>query len=147
MPSPPPPPNLLAPISSPLSLLPFLAAPWWLSPRLVGLVTIVQGVSDPEIPGEVPGKDTVLQVLGILKWFGLAGCVASFFIGGAVWGLSQANGVSTLASQGRRYAVGGAAGAVVIGIGPTLVDRLSQVSMVVPGVLLDLFPLLLGARP
>ena len=112
--------------------------------QLVPLVATVLDTIDPAIPDDIPGEQTVVDVLGALKWFGLAGCVASFFIGGAVWGVSYVNGTSpALTGRGRRFAAGGAAGALIIGVGPTVVDRLTTISTVaphhlVPGVLTGL---------
>ena len=82
-------------------------------------------IPDPAPSNDFPGGDIALQALGWLKWLGLAGSLAAFFIGGAVWGLSQAGGNSYAAGKGRSYALGGAAGAIVVGLGSTLVNELS----------------------
>jgi hypothetical protein len=66
-------------------------------------------------------------MLGWLKWLALAGSLASFFIGGAVWGLAQQGGNSFAASRGRAYALGGAAGAIVTGLAATVVNELAGV--------------------
>ena len=82
-------------------------------------------IPNPTPTNDFPGGELALQALGWLKWLGLAGSLAAFFIGGAVWGLSQAGGNSFAASRGRNYALGGAAGAIVVGLGSTLVNELS----------------------
>ena len=89
---------------------------------LVGLLT---QIVDPAPSDDFPGADMANEVLGWLKWFGLAGSLASFFIGGAVWGLSQQGGNTVAASKGRTYALGGAIGAIVVGLGATFVNQLA----------------------
>ena len=82
-------------------------------------------IADPAPDASFPGNELATSVLGWLKWIGLAGCLASLFIGGAVWGLSQVGGNSMQAGRGRSYALGGAAGSIVIGLGAQIVNQLS----------------------
>ncbi len=89
---------------------------------------ILAQIADPAADPSFPGNELAVSILGWLKWIGLAGCLASLFIGGAVWGLSQQGGNTVSASRGRVYALGGAAGAVVIGLGATIVNQLSGLS-------------------
>ena len=72
-----------------------------------------------------PGADLAQNVLNWLMWLGLAGSLASLFIGGAVWGLSQVSGNALAGGRGRVFALGGAAGAIVTGLAPTIVNQLS----------------------
>lgn len=72
-----------------------------------------------------PGADLAQDVLNWLMWLGLAGSLASLLIGGAVWGLSQVTGNSMQGGRGRVFALGGAAGAIVTGLAPTIVNELS----------------------
>lgn len=72
-----------------------------------------------------PGSDLAQDVLNWLMWLGLAGSLASLLIGGAVWGLSQVTGNSMQGGRGRVFALGGAAGAIVTGLAPTIVNELS----------------------
>ncbi len=72
-----------------------------------------------------PGSDLAQDVLNWLMWLGLAGSLASLLIGGAVWGLSQVSGNTIQGSRGRSFALGGAAGAIVTGLAPTIVNQLS----------------------
>ena len=65
------------------------------------------------------------DVLNWLMWLALAGSLASFFIGGAVWGLSHMAGSTLSGGRGRVFALGGAAGAIVTGLAPTIVNQLS----------------------
>lgn len=72
-----------------------------------------------------PGADLAQNVLNWLMWLALAGSLASLFIGGAVWGLSQLSGNTVAGGRGRVFALGGAAGAIVTGLAPTIVNQLS----------------------
>ena len=72
-----------------------------------------------------PGADLAQNVLNWLMWLGLAGSLASLCIGGAVWGLSQVSGNTLAGGRGRVFALGGAAGAIVTGLAPTIVNQLS----------------------
>ena len=72
-----------------------------------------------------PGADLAQDVLNWLMWLGLAGSLASLLVGGAVWGLSQVTGNSIQGGRGRVFAIGGAAGAIVTGLAPTIVNELS----------------------
>ncbi len=72
-----------------------------------------------------PGADLAQDVLNWLMWLELAGSLASLFVGGAVWGLSQVTGNSIQGGRGRVFALGGAAGAIVTGLAPTIVNELS----------------------
>ena len=74
-----------------------------------------------------PGADLAQNVLDWLMWLGLAGSLASLLIGGAVWGLSQVTGNSIQGGRGRVFALGGAAGAIVTGLAPTIVNELSGI--------------------
>ena len=72
-----------------------------------------------------PGSELAQDVLNWLMWLGLAGSLASLSIGGAVWGLSQVSGNTIQGGRGRVFALGGAAGAIVTGLAPTIVNQLS----------------------
>ena len=75
----------------------------------------------------LPGAVFWQQVLGWLAWAGLAGSLASLLIGGGVWGLSHANGNALGASKGKLFALGGMAGAILVGLSPTIVNTLSGI--------------------
>lgn len=93
---------------------------------IVATGTVLAQIADPGVRTDFAGYEKANALLGYLKWFGLAGSLASFFIGGAVWGLSQQSGNSMAASRGRNYALGGAAGAVIVGLAVTVVNQLSS---------------------
>jgi len=76
----------------------------------------------------LPGAAFWQQILGWLAWAGLAGSLASLLIGGAVWGLSHAGGQSVGASKGKALALGGMAGAILVGLAATIVNTLSGIA-------------------
>ncbi len=92
----------------------------------VAVMLVLRQIEDvtPSTEG-LPGAELWTQILGWLAWAGLAGSLASLFIGGAVWGLSHAAGNSMQSSKGKAFALGGAAGAIVTGLAPTIVNELS----------------------
>ncbi len=77
---------------------------------------------------DLPGADFWQQVLGWLAWGGLAGSLASLLIGGAVWGLGHASGHSMGASRGKSFALGGMAGATLVGLAATIVNTLAGIA-------------------
>ncbi len=91
----------------------------------LGVPRFALQIAVPAPDATFPGNELATSVLGWLKWIGLAGCLASLFIGGAVWGLSQVGGNSLQAGRGRSFALGGAAGSIVIGLGAQIVNQLS----------------------
>ncbi len=89
---------------------------------------LANAIADPSPSDDFPGADVVTAMLGWLKWLGLSGSLAALLIGGAVWGLSHQGGNTVAASKGRQYALGGATGAIVVGLGSTIVNTLSGLS-------------------
>ena len=96
---------------------------------LVSVMTSVLAQIDvtPSNDG-LPGADFWQQALGWLAWGGLAGSLASLLIGGAVWGLGHASGHSMGASKGKLFALGGMAGAILVGLAATIVNTLSGIA-------------------
>ena len=88
----------------------------------VAIVGVIGQITDPAPTTDFPGSDLVTTWLGNLKFLGLAGSLASLFIGGAVWGLSNVGGNSVGSSVGRRFALGGAVGAIIVGMGAEIVN-------------------------
>ena len=76
----------------------------------------------------LPGAAFWQKVLGWLAWGGLAGSLASMLIGGAVWGLSYAGGQAHGVSRGKTFALGGMAGAILVGLAATIVNTLSGIA-------------------
>ena len=88
-----------------------------------GVLAMVDATPDNGFPGAALVQD----VLNWLMWLGLAGSLASLLVGGAVWGLSQVSGNSMHGGRGRVFALGGAAGAIVTGLAPTIVNQLAGI--------------------
>lgn len=94
-------------------------------PRFTGWLGGLLAQVDATPNNGFPGADLAQNVLDWLMWLGLAGSLASLLVGGAVWGLSQVTGNSMHGGRGRMFALGGAAGAIVTGLAPTIVNELS----------------------
>ena len=94
----------------------------------MGVVVRISGVLaqvDARPDNGFPGAALAQNVLNWLMWLGLAGSLASLFLGGAVWGLSHVSGNTMSGGRGRTFALGGAAGAIITGLAPTIVNQLS----------------------
>ena len=94
----------------------------------MGAVVRISGVLaqvDARPDNGFPGAALAQNVLDWLMWLGLAGSLASLFMGGAVWGLSHVSGNTMSGGRGRAFALGGAAGAIITGLAPTIVNQLS----------------------
>ncbi len=96
-------------------------------PRMTLLPGQLIGQVDATPDSGFPGADLAQNVLDWLMWLGLAGSLASLLVGGAVWGLSQVTGNTIQGGRGRVFALGGAAGAIVTGLAPTIVNELSGI--------------------
>lgn len=96
-------------------------------PRLILSLAHVLAQVDATPNNGFPGAELAQDVLNWLMWLGLAGSLASLLVGGAVWGLSQVTGNSIQGGRGRVFALGGAAGAIVTGLAPTIVNELSGI--------------------
>ena len=82
-----------------------------------------QVVVDPSTEG-MPGAQLWQQVLGWLMQWGLWLSVAAIFLGAGGWWISASTGSYGGASRGKQFVLGGALGALVIGLGPSLVNLL-----------------------
>ncbi len=87
---------------------------------------ILATIEDPGINTDLPGLSSVAGLVGGIKFLALMACLASLFIGGGAWGLATASGNGSI--WGRRFAVGGAIGAVIVGLGADLVNSLSDLA-------------------
>ena len=72
----------------------------------------------------LPGAGLAQSLLDWAGWIGLVGSLLAVLVGAAVWGLSQQAGNSAAAGRGRALVTGGAIGAFLVGVGPTLVNTL-----------------------
>lgn len=72
----------------------------------------------------MPGAQVVTKLISWLGQLALWGSLASILVGAAVYGLSKEHGHSVNATRGRALAAGGAVGAVLAGLAPTIVNML-----------------------
>lgn len=70
----------------------------------------------------LPGGELAQKLLDWLAQGALWGCLAALLIGGLVWGLSARAGNSIQAGTGKSFAIGGAVGALIAGLAPTIVN-------------------------
>ena len=87
-----------------------------------GVVPVVGQVNVTPTTRGLPGGELAQQLLDWLAQGALWGCLAALLIGGLVWGLSARVGNSMQAGTGRTFAIGGAVGALVAGLAPTIVN-------------------------
>lgn len=72
----------------------------------------------------MPGAALWGKVLGWLMQWGLWLSLAAIFLGAGGWWISASTGSYGGASKGKQFVLGGAIGALVIGLGPTIVNLL-----------------------
>src|SRR5689334_3366003 len=71
-----------------------------------------------------PGAQFIQTALNWLGQYGLWASLAAVVIGGATYGFSTYAGNTYRAAHGRTVALAGAAGAVIIGLGPSVINLL-----------------------
>ncbi|MEW6472915.1 MAG: hypothetical protein AB1679_11640 [Actinomycetota bacterium] len=74
----------------------------------------------------MPGAELISKLLSWLSQLALWGSLASILVGAAIYGLSKEGGHGYNATRGRSLAAGGAVGAVLAGLAPTVVRLLFQ---------------------
>lgn len=72
----------------------------------------------------MPGASLWQQVLGWLMQWGLWLSLAAIVLGAGGWWVSASTGSYGGASRGKQFVIGGAIGALLIGLGPTMVNLL-----------------------
>jgi hypothetical protein len=90
------------------------------------LVRLVAQVSANPSSAGLPGAAFIQR---LLDWAGMVGLflgLGSILIGGGMWAVSQHAGNQHGASSGRKAVLGGALAAVLVGVGPSLVNGLYQ---------------------
>lgn len=92
----------------------------------VHVLGVIAQITDPGINTDFPGAGSVAGWLGGLKFLALSGCLASLFVGGGAWGLATMNGNGS--TWGRRFAFGGAVGAIIVGLGAEIVNNFAGLS-------------------
>ena len=86
-------------------------------------VFIAQVSVSPSSAG-MPGAQLITQLISWLSQLALWGSLASILIGAAVYGISKEGGHGFQATRGRMLAIGGAVGAILAGLAPTIVNML-----------------------
>lgn len=91
----------------------------------VGVVVelAADAITDPGTNANLPGLDKLAGFVGSIKYAALYGCLAALFIGGGVWGVSSLAGNNS--TVGRRFAIGGTVGAIVVGLGTEIVNTMA----------------------
>ena len=72
----------------------------------------------------MPGAALWNQVLGWMMQWGLWLSLAAIVLGAGGWWVSASTGSYGGASKGKQFVLGGAVGALIIGLGPTIVNLL-----------------------
>lgn len=88
---------------------------------------LAQVSANPTADG-LPGAQFIQR---LLDWAGMVGLflgLASLLIGGGMWAVSQHSGNQYGASTGRKAVLGGALAAILVGLGPSLINGLYQAS-------------------
>ncbi len=94
------------------------------------IIVMAQGgggkVSATPEPGGLPGTDVLQNLINGLLFWGLLACVAGIVLGGATWALSSHSGNYHHAGKGKISFLASAAGALLIGASPALVNFFSD---------------------
>jgi hypothetical protein len=88
-------------------------------------VVVAQVSADPSADG-MPGAGFLQR---LLDWTGMVGLflgLGSLLLGGGLWAISQHGGNQYGASTGRKAVLGGALAAILVGLGPDLINGLYQ---------------------
>lgn len=91
-----------------------------LSVGLLGQVNVT-----PESSG-MPGGALIQRMLNWSQMIALWGSLAALLVGAAMYGLAREGGSYSSASRGKTLAMGGAVGAALAGVAPTVVNLLFQ---------------------
>jgi hypothetical protein len=106
---------------------------WWrLVTGGVALAAIVawpaaasaQAIPNPPADGSAPGAALVEQVLGWLKWAGLAAALAGLLIGAIATGIGHFGSNYSASSAGRKWLLGGMGAAILSGLAWTIATTL-----------------------
>jgi hypothetical protein len=99
------------------------------------LAQVPQSTSTTVTPGQVhvtptaegmPGAELVQTLLNWAQMVALWGSLGALFAGAAMYGLAREGGNYGAASRGKTMALGGAVGAVLAGLAPTIVNMLFE---------------------
>jgi hypothetical protein len=91
---------------------------------LVPSVAWGQGIPNPPADPSAPGAVLVEQVLGWLKWAGLAAALAGLLIGAIATGVGHFGSNYSASSAGRKWVLGGMGAAILSGLSWTIATTL-----------------------
>jgi len=81
-------------------------------------------VPNPPADGSAPGAALVTEVLGWLKWAGLASAIAGLLIGAITTGVGHFGSNYSASSAGRKWLLGGMGAAILSGLAWTIATTL-----------------------
>lgn len=88
------------------------------------LVAFADPVNPKPSTDGMPGAALWNQVLGWMMQWGLWLSLAAIVLGAGGWWVSASTGSYGGAAKGKQFVLGGAIGALIIGLGPTMVNLL-----------------------
>lgn len=91
---------------------------------LVPSAAWAQGIPNPPADPSAPGAALVEQVLGWLKWAGLAAALAGLLIGAIATGIGHFGSNYSASSAGRKWLLGGMGAAILSGLSWTIATTL-----------------------
>ena len=80
---------------------------------------------DPDSTG-MPGAELIQKLLNWTQMLALWGSLGALLVGAAMYGLARETSGYQQASKGKALAMGGAVGAILAGLAPTVVNLLFQ---------------------
>ena len=89
---------------------------------------VADGVNATPSANGLPGAGFLQRLIDWTAQIGLWGSLAAILIGAALFGLSQQAGNYAGASRGKHLVMGGAIGAAITGLAPTIVNLLFNAS-------------------
>ena len=94
-----------------------------LYPLATHLTTVVLAATPTFSPtGGAPGSGAIQQLLNWGGWFALAASLAGIIIGAGMWAHSSTTGSYGGVHRGKQYVLGGAVGALLLGVAPILIS-------------------------
>jgi hypothetical protein len=89
------------------------------------LIRLAAGSTPTFTPtGGAPGSGAVQKLLDWGGWFALAASLGGLIIGAGMWAHSSSSGSYGGVHKGKQYVLGGAVGALVLGVAPILLSTL-----------------------
>jgi hypothetical protein len=85
-------------------------------------------VSADPTSSQLPGAALLQTLVNWAGWGALMASLAALLVGGGMWGWSQHHGSTIGVTKGKMTALGGAAGAIVVGLAPTVINTLHSLA-------------------